>query len=133
MPPATLDGTLCSFYNASLNTTCRALSSEDGPRGEFAAYVEWTLARNGSPLTVCPEDDLARSTPDPEPSPPSPCGAEHQPEPPMTESHFPPRSASQSKAEQLSGRSSRKLSPTRQIRCESRRQCPPRGSQPWTV
>ncbi len=76
-----LDGTLCSFYNASLNTTCRALSSEDGPRGEFAAYVEWTLARNGSPLTVCPEDDLARSTPDPEPSPPSPCGAEHQPEP----------------------------------------------------
>ncbi len=69
------DGTLCSFYNASLNTTCRALSSEDGPRGDFAAYVEWTLARNGSPLTVCPEDDLARSTPDPEPSPPSPCGA----------------------------------------------------------
>ncbi len=75
------DGTLCSFYNASLNTTCRALSSEDGPRGDFAAYVEWTLARNGSPLTVCPEDDLARSTPDPEPSPPSSCGAEHQPEP----------------------------------------------------
>ncbi len=75
------DGTLCSFYNASLNTTCRALSSEDGPRGDFAAYVEWTLARNGSPLTVCPEDDLARSTPDPEPSPPSPCGAKHQPEP----------------------------------------------------
>ncbi len=75
------DGTLCSFYNASLNTACRALSSEDGPRGDFAAYVEWTLARNGSPLAVCPEDDLARSTPDPEPSPPSPCGAEHQPEP----------------------------------------------------
>ncbi len=32
-----------------------------------------------------------------------------------------------------SGRSSRKLSPTRQIRCESQWQCPPRGSQPWTV
>ncbi len=75
------DDTLCSFYDASLNTASRALSSEDGPREDFAAFVEWTLARNGSPLTVSPEDDLARSTPDPEPSPPSPHGKEHQPEP----------------------------------------------------
>ncbi len=55
------------------------------------------------------------------------------PSPPMTESHFPLRSKSQCKAERLSGRSSRKLSPTRQIRCESLRQCPPRGSQPWMM
>ncbi len=55
------------------------------------------------------------------------------PSPPMTESHFPLRSTSQRKAERLSGRSPWKLSPTRQIRCESRRQCPTRGSQPWTV
>ncbi len=75
------DDALCSFYEASLNTACRALSSEDGPRAEFAAFVEWTLARNGSPLTLSQEDDLARSTPDPEPSPPSPRGVEHQPEP----------------------------------------------------
>ncbi len=75
------DDALCAFYDASLNTACRALSSDDGPREDFAAFVEWTLARNGSPLTVCPEDDLARSTPDPEPSPPSPRGKEHQPEP----------------------------------------------------
>ncbi len=75
------DDALCSFYDASLNTACRALSSEDGPREDFAAFVEWTLARNGSPLTVSPEDDLARSTPDPEPSPPSPRGKGHQPEP----------------------------------------------------
>ncbi len=73
------DDTLCSLYDASLNTACRALSSEDGPREDFAAFVEWTLARNGSPLTVSQEDDLARSTP--EPSPPSPRGTEHQPEP----------------------------------------------------
>ncbi len=33
------------------------------------------------------------------------------PSPPMMESHFPPRSASQRKAERLSGRSPRKLSP----------------------
>ncbi len=75
------DDALCSLYDASLNTACRVLSSEDGPRAEFAAFVEWILARNGSPLTVSQEDDLARSTPDPEPSPPSPRGAEHQPEP----------------------------------------------------
>ncbi len=75
------DDALCSFYDASLNTACRALSSEDGPREDFAAFVEWTLTRNGSPLTVSQEDDLARATPDPEPSPPSPRGMEHQPEP----------------------------------------------------
>ncbi len=55
------------------------------------------------------------------------------PSPPMTENHLPPRSVSHHKAERLSRGSPRKLSPTRQIRCESRRQCPPRGSQPWTV
>ncbi len=81
MPPAYLDDALCACYDASLNTVCRALLSEDGPREDFAAYVEWTLVRNGSPLTVSHEDDLARSTPDPEPSPPSPRSAEHQPEP----------------------------------------------------
>ncbi len=75
------DDALFSFYDTSLNTACRALSSEDGPRKDFAAFIEWTLARNGLPLTVSQEDDLARSTPDPEPSPPSPRGMEHQPEP----------------------------------------------------
>ncbi|KAL1260039.1 hypothetical protein QQF64_007866 [Cirrhinus molitorella] len=67
---------LCSFYDASLNTVCRALSSEDGPRADFSAFVEWTLARNGFPLTVCPEEDLASATPDPEPSQPPPSCAE---------------------------------------------------------
>ncbi len=75
------DDALCAFYDASLNTACRALSSEDGPRAEFAAFVEWTLARNGSPFTVSTEDDLARSTPDPVPSPPSPRCVERMPEP----------------------------------------------------
>ncbi len=45
-----LDDALCAFYDASLNTTCGAPSSEDGPREDFAAFVEWTLVRNGSPL-----------------------------------------------------------------------------------
>ncbi len=75
------DDVLCSFYDASLNTSCRAPSSEHGPREDFAAFVEWTLVRNGSPFTVSSEDDLASSTQDPVPSPPSPRHAERMPEP----------------------------------------------------
>ncbi len=127
------DDALCSFYDASLNAASRALSSEDGPREDFAAFVEWTLASNGWPLIICAVDDLARSTPDPEPSPPSPAVRSISPEPTDDGEPFPPRSASQRKAERLSRGLPRKLSPTRQIRCESRRQCPPRRSQPWTV
>ncbi|KTG45652.1 hypothetical protein cypCar_00000553 [Cyprinus carpio] len=48
---------------------------------DFAAFVEWILARNRSPSTVCLDDDLASSTPDPELSQPSPCCAELKPEP----------------------------------------------------
>ncbi len=82
-PPATSypDDARCAFYDTSLNTACRVLSSEDGPWEDFAAFVEWTLVRNGSPLTVCPEDNLARSTPDPVPSPPSHRCADRLPEP----------------------------------------------------
>ncbi len=43
--------------------------------------MEWTLPSNGSPLTICRVDDLTRSTPDSELSPPTLCGAEHQPKP----------------------------------------------------
>ncbi|KAL1249397.1 hypothetical protein QQF64_020402 [Cirrhinus molitorella] len=48
---------------------------------DFAAFVEWTLARNRSSLTIRPEENLASATPDPEPSPPSPRCVEQQPEP----------------------------------------------------
>ncbi|KAL0176476.1 hypothetical protein M9458_028806, partial [Cirrhinus mrigala] len=41
---------------------------------DFSTFVEWTLARNVT--TVCSQEDLASSTPNPEPSPPSPRGAE---------------------------------------------------------
>ncbi|KAL0179982.1 hypothetical protein M9458_025424, partial [Cirrhinus mrigala] len=75
------DDALCSFYDASLNAACKLLSSEDGPQEDFATFVEWILLRNGSPLTICPVDDLTSSTPNPEPSPPSPCCAEQKPKP----------------------------------------------------
>ncbi|KAI2664168.1 hypothetical protein H4Q32_002306 [Labeo rohita] len=74
------DDALCAFYNASLNASCRAPLSADGPRADFAAFVEWTLARNRSSFPACSMDNLASATPDPEPSqPPQP--AESQPEP----------------------------------------------------
>ncbi len=60
---------------------CRAASPEDGPREDFAAFVESILARNGSKLIICPEGDLASSTPNPEPSPPSLRCMESKPEP----------------------------------------------------
>ncbi|KAL0158677.1 hypothetical protein M9458_046753, partial [Cirrhinus mrigala] len=74
------DDALCAFYNGSLNASCRAPSSEDGPRADFAAFVEWTLARNRSSFSACSMDNLASATPDPEPSQP-PRPAESQPEP----------------------------------------------------
>lgn len=65
------DDLLCSFYGASLNTACRVQSSEDGPQECFTTFVEWVLARNRSPFTIGPEDDLASPTPDPAAGPPS--------------------------------------------------------------
>ncbi|KAI2660092.1 Opioid growth factor receptor [Labeo rohita] len=78
------DDALCAFYNASLNASCRAPSSKDGPRADFAAFVEWTLARNKPSFPACSLKSLASATPDPEPSQPPPRHAEHEPEPEPT-------------------------------------------------
>ncbi|KAI2656954.1 Protein translocase subunit SecA [Labeo rohita] len=75
------DDALCAFYDASLDASCRAPSSEDGPRADFAAFVEWTLARNKPSFSACSMENLASATPDPEPSQPPPRHAEHEPEP----------------------------------------------------
>ncbi len=69
------DDAFCAFYDA------REPSSKDGPRDDFAAFVEWTLARRGSPFTVSSEGYLVSATPDPVPSPPSPRCAERMPKP----------------------------------------------------
>ncbi|KAL0153752.1 hypothetical protein M9458_050943 [Cirrhinus mrigala] len=75
------DNCLCSFYFAGLNTTTRAQLSGDGPRENFAAYVEWVLVSCNSSLTVDFADDDTSPTLDPEPSQQSPQFAEHEPEP----------------------------------------------------
>ncbi len=85
------DNALCVFYDAILKTACRAPSSEDGPRANFAAFVEWTLARNGSPFPICSQENLSSSTLDPVPSPPSPRCAECTPEPTATDELSPRR------------------------------------------
>ncbi|KAI2664270.1 Major cell-surface adhesin PAc [Labeo rohita] len=75
------DDALCAFYDASLNAACRAPSSEDGPRADFASFVEWTLARNRSSFPACSLENLASVTPDPDPNKPPPRPAEYQPKP----------------------------------------------------
>ncbi|KAI2665786.1 Accumulation-associated protein [Labeo rohita] len=77
--------------------TVLAQSSEDGPRADFATFVEWTLARNRSSFPACSIENLAGATPDPEPSQSPPRHAEHvheptvggKPEPRATELHEP--------------------------------------------
>ncbi len=70
------DDAFCAFYDASLNTACRALSSEDGTRANFATFVEWTIGekrisvpRRISPVplpTQCPAHHLpAALSPEP--------------------------------------------------------------------
>ncbi|KAI2647495.1 Retrotransposon-derived protein PEG10 [Labeo rohita] len=81
------DDALCAFYDASLNASCRAPSSEDGPRADFAAFVEWTLARNKPSFPACSLENLASATPDPEPNQLTPRHAEHEPEPTADGSH----------------------------------------------
>ncbi len=56
-------------------------ASEDGPQEDFAAIGEWTLVSKGSPLPICHVDNLARSTSNPVPSPPSRCCVERMSEP----------------------------------------------------
>ncbi len=57
------DDVLCTFYDASLNTASRALSSEDGPREDFAAFVEWTLASRGAATDSGPPGQHIHSGP----------------------------------------------------------------------
>ncbi len=128
------DGTLCSFYNAKPETPraerCRPKMVLEGiSPPTWSGLWRETDHPSLSALRMISPDPLQTQSP----AHHLPAVRSTSPSPPMTESHFPPRSASQRKAERLSGRSPRKLSPTRQIRCESWRQCPPRGSQPWMV
>uniref|UniRef100_A0A672PX96 Uncharacterized protein n=1 Tax=Sinocyclocheilus grahami TaxID=75366 RepID=A0A672PX96_SINGR len=74
------DNCLCTFYRVGLNATTRAQLSGDGPRESFATFIEWVLVSCKSHLTVDIADNTS-PTQDPEPSPPSPRGTEHQPEP----------------------------------------------------
>ncbi len=75
------DDVLYTFYDASLKIACIAPSSKDGPRVNFAAFLEWTLARNRSLFPTCFQENLASSTPYPVPSPPFTRCEECMPEP----------------------------------------------------
>ncbi len=63
------DRSLCVFYISSLSERCKARLPANGPKEDFAAFMEWVLENNGSPLTVCPsEEDISSPTHVPETS-----------------------------------------------------------------
>ncbi|ROL42328.1 hypothetical protein DPX16_8207, partial [Anabarilius grahami] len=76
-----LDNCLCSFLFVGLNASTKAQLSEEGPRGSFAAYVEWVLASCGSSFTVGFDDNDTSPTPTPVPSQEPPDGEERQRDP----------------------------------------------------
>ncbi|KAL0149098.1 hypothetical protein M9458_055530 [Cirrhinus mrigala] len=73
--------TSSSHHQLPGRPACRAPSSEDGPRADFASFVEWTLARNRSSFPACSLENLASVSPDPDPNKPPPRPTEYQPEP----------------------------------------------------
>ncbi|XP_016124666.1 uncharacterized protein [Sinocyclocheilus grahami] len=76
------DCSLCIFYHTSLSERCKARLPTNGPKEDFAAFVEWVLERNGLCLSVCPaEEDISSPTHEPETSQPSSRCTEQMPEP----------------------------------------------------
>ncbi len=76
------DCSLCVFYISSLSERCKARLPANGPKEDFAAFVEWVLENNGSPLTICPsEEDISSPTHVPETSQLSSRCTESLPEP----------------------------------------------------
>ncbi|KTF97464.1 hypothetical protein cypCar_00023353 [Cyprinus carpio] len=63
------DHSLCAFYYASLSERCKARLPGNGPKEDFATFMEWVRENNGSQFTVCPpEEDISSPTPEPETS-----------------------------------------------------------------
>ncbi|KAI2657342.1 Protein PRRC2B [Labeo rohita] len=60
------------FYHAGLNSESRVQLSGNGPREDFAVFVEWVLVCYGLLLTVDVVDKDTSPTLDPETNPPSP-------------------------------------------------------------
>ncbi len=114
------DNALCSFYDASLNTASRRcrpkmVLERISPPSWSGLWRETNRYSPFAPWMILPHPLLTQS-----PAHHLPAVRSISPNPPMTESLFPLRSTSKHKAERLSGRSSWKLSPTHQTRCESR-------------
>lgn len=58
-------------YFTSLSERCKACLPSNGPRENFAAFVEWVLENDGLFFPVCPTEDTLSPTPQPETSQPS--------------------------------------------------------------
>lgn len=67
------------FYITSLSERSKARLPADGPKEDFAAFVEWVLVNNNSPFTIgAAEDGIVTS--------PTPASAEASYPPPTSDS-----------------------------------------------
>ncbi len=58
------DRSLCVFYYTSLSERCKARLPANGPKEEFAAFVEWVLVNCGSHFTIgTAEEEFTSVTP----------------------------------------------------------------------
>ncbi|XP_059401982.1 uncharacterized protein LOC132133218 [Carassius carassius] len=65
------DRSLSNFFYTGLSERCKARLPANGPREDFAAFVEWVLEKNESSFTITTaEEDISSPTPDPETSQP---------------------------------------------------------------
>ncbi len=62
------DGALCAFYDASLNSSYRSQSSEDGPRADFAYFVQCSAHHLPAVWSECPSPSLMESRSSPRPT-----------------------------------------------------------------
>ncbi len=103
------DSCLCTFYFVGLNNSTKAKLSGKGPRGSFAAFVEWVLENNGLYFSVCPADEDI-SSPTPKPASRHPAAWSKCLSPLQTESPSLPRHVSQHIKPRLSRSSPRNQS-----------------------
>lgn len=66
------DRLLCVFYHTSLSDRSKAHLPANGPKKDFARFVEWVLVNIDYPFTICLADDHTDPTPHPVTSHPPP-------------------------------------------------------------
>ncbi|XP_067282173.1 uncharacterized protein [Pseudorasbora parva] len=80
------DRSLSHFYCAGLSERSKARVQADGPKEDFATFMEWVLVHNHLPFTIVPAEEDSGTSPTPPPPetshpPPTTTGIKEVPEP----------------------------------------------------